>query len=181
MRNSDRLSRRGEAPLLGIVLPVRNRRQATLRALESLYAVDYPSAIVHVVDDGSTDLTSTAVSELYPEICVTRHGTPLGLPRATAHGMKQAFSQGADAVFVFDDSLTLDENLLTRLVDAALAYPNAGILGPRIEAPGRPGPPWSTGYRLNGRPWRIPGPGRGGHVEAACPAPAFEGRLGAAL
>ncbi len=170
MRNSDRLSRRGDPPLLGIVLPVRDRRQATLRALESLYAVDYPSAVVHVVDDGSKDLTSTAISELYPEISVTRNPAPLGKPRAIARGMELAFSQGADAVFVFDDSLALDTELLTRLVDAALAFPNAGILGPRILDGERSSTTWSSGYRTSGKPWRIPEAGRGGHVEASCPA-----------
>ena len=79
-------------PSVAVVIPTYNRRELTLRALESVFAQTRPADEVVVVDDGSTDGTAEAVSKQYPDAvveCVT-HG---GVSRARNRGVLASRSE----------------------------------------------------------------------------------------
>lgn len=57
-----------------VIIPVHNRIEQTLGALETLFAQSALNAIkVHVVDDGSTDNTSALIKSHYPQVNIM-HG-----------------------------------------------------------------------------------------------------------
>ncbi len=165
-----RLTTRNETPHVGIVIPVWNSRELTLACLESVYQLDYASAIVTIVDNGSSDMTSEVVRERYPEIHIIRNEENLGFARACNQGMMWCFAQGADHVLLLNNDTSLDANMLARLVDAAEQYPEAGIFGPRIGYADDPSSPWFTGYRFK-RDFYIVRTSDPRHlVQANCPA-----------
>ena len=51
-------------PLISVIIPLYNRQQYIIRALDSILAEDYPNIEIVVLDDGSTD-TSKAVVEAW--------------------------------------------------------------------------------------------------------------------
>jgi len=170
MATNDRLMRYGEPPLVGIVIPVWNSREHTLACLESIYQLDYPSAVVTVVDNGSTDMTGAVLRERYPEIHRIRNDRNLGFARACNQGMEWVFSRGADYALLLNNDTTVDTNMLARLVDAALLYPDAGILGPKICYADRPGVPWFTGFRFRHGLYIVRTSSPRHLVQSACPA-----------
>lgn len=58
-------------PVLVIVV-FHNGKEQTLRCLESVKAIDYPHFEIAVVDDGSTDGASEAISRIYPDISILK-------------------------------------------------------------------------------------------------------------
>lgn len=52
-----------DKPLLSIVIPVRNRQSVVVRTLDSIAAQDFRPLKLIIVDNGSTDRTSEAISE----------------------------------------------------------------------------------------------------------------------
>ena len=165
----------GEAPLVGIVLTTRNRRTSTLDCLDSVYALDYPSAILTVVDNGSDDMTAETIRERFPEVQVIRNQRDLGTARGFNQGIRWSFSQGADYVLLLKCDKTPDSHMLSRLVDAAEMYPDAGILAPRIADADDPASTWFTGYRFtsNERDENSPPPDPTDDadlVQSSCPA-----------
>lgn len=53
---------------ISVVIPVYNRERLITRALDSVYAQTSPPDEVIVVDDGSTDDSSSQISSLYPDV-----------------------------------------------------------------------------------------------------------------
>lgn len=160
----------GEAPVVGIVLPTRNDRSRTLECLESVYELDYPSALLAVIDNGSIDMTAATIRSRFPEVQLIQNKRNLGSARARNQGIRWSFAQGADYVLVLDRDKLPDTNLLTRLVDAAEIYPDAGIFGPKIRRNDDDGTLWFTAYRFDGEPDIVDPHRRGPLVRSSCPA-----------
>lgn len=166
-----RLQRHGHAPLAAIVVITRGERDATLECLASIYELDYPCAIVAIVDDGSRDMTSAVVAETYPEVHRIRNAKPFGEAVATNQALHWAFAYGADYALLLDARVQTETNLLHRLIDAAQQFPNAGILGPTLHRVEKPEDVWFSALRFE-RPDEILNASADERlVSAPCPTP----------
>jgi glycosyltransferase involved in cell wall biosynthesis len=103
--------RRPANPLISAIIPTLNRRETLLRCLRALFRQTLGAALfeVIVVDDGSSDGTSEAVTALAPEwggrlLCV-RHYPNRGINVARNRGV--AASRGEILVIMNDDSITV--------------------------------------------------------------------------
>ncbi len=78
-------------PTVAVIIPTYNRRDWTLRAVESVVAQTRAPNEIVVVDDGSTDDTAEAVQQEFPEVRVgaIEHG---GVSRARNHGVDSTTS-----------------------------------------------------------------------------------------
>lgn len=112
-------------PLVSVCLPVLNGRNRVVEAVDSALSQDYPNVEIVVVDDGSTDGT--------PGILRRRYGTQIrllvnparaGQSRATNRCICHA--RGA-LVKLLDHDDTLEPNCVSRLVDALIRHPSAGM------------------------------------------------------
>lgn len=90
-----------------IIIPVHNRKAVTLRCLNTLANNgDLDRFHVVVVDDGSTDGTTSAIHDQYPEITVLHGDGNLWWTGAICKGMEYAYSQGAKyLIWLNDDTL----------------------------------------------------------------------------
>jgi GT2 family glycosyltransferase len=95
-----------------------NRRDQTLRCLESLLRSDHHAALqVILVDDASTDGTADAVSAAYPEVNLVEGTGNL----YWAGGMRLAYQRARDQPFDYllwlNDDVTLASNAVAELVE----------------------------------------------------------------
>lgn len=103
-----------------IIIPVRNRRAVTLACLRRL-ADDgvFNWATILVVDDGSTDGTTSAVQAEFPEAQVLRGDGNLWWTGAIALGMSTALAEGAEFIFWLNDDCAPAPGALRRLREIA--------------------------------------------------------------
>lgn len=117
--------------LVSAVVTTRNRREMLLRCAASLRASARPPDELIVVDDGSTDGTKElGRGDFGFERCeVIRLAEPVMMVRARNMGARRA--RGSLVLFVDDDNV-VDWEMVGRLVEAAAAKPEYGILGPAM-------------------------------------------------
>jgi GT2 family glycosyltransferase len=109
-----------------------NGREDTLGCLASLADVDWPNLTAIVVDNGSTDGTSEAVRELFPEVEIVRTDENLGFAEGNNVGMRRALELGADHVLVLNNDVEVDPGFVRPLVEEARRRPDAGALCSKI-------------------------------------------------
>jgi GT2 family glycosyltransferase len=87
-----------------ILIPVHNRRETTLRALEWLEVDGVASwSVILVVDDGSTDGTAESIARNHAHIKLLRGDGTWWWGGAIRRGMEWALQRGAERVFWLND------------------------------------------------------------------------------
>ncbi len=104
---------------LAVLLSCHNRRQATLRCLDSLAKQHLPQNLhmsVYLVDDGCTDGTVAAVRRLYPDVAILPGDGRL----FWCGGMRKAFAEASKHNFDFylwlNDDTVLAKEAIERLL-----------------------------------------------------------------
>ena len=113
-----------ELVVLAVLIASHNRKCQTLRCLSSLYvqSVSGVRLRVYLVDDGSTDGTSQAVRENYPEVTVIPGTGNLYWARSMALAWRCAQSSYYDAVLWLNDDVEMYEDALLRMWEQAECY-----------------------------------------------------------
>ncbi len=119
-------------PLLYLIVLNWNLKEDTLECLGSLFASDYPSFRVLVVDNASIDGSPEAVRAHFPRAEILVNHQNLGFAAGNNVGIAHVLEHGAEYVLLLNNDTVADKHLLARLMEAAQAHPEAGILGPAI-------------------------------------------------
>ena len=121
-------------PRCSVIIPVYNQAGITRQCLEALLA--YPVGAVDfeiiVVNDGSTDMTQTLLTEYEGRIQVLTHETNAGF--ATACNDGAAAAAGEFLIFLNNDTIGTAE-WLDKLVSYADAHPTAAVVGSKLLFP----------------------------------------------
>ncbi len=112
---------------IAVVVPVYNRKALTLNYLSQLpsIAAEGYSLKTIIVDDGSTDGTSQAIKELYPDVTILNGDGNLWWTGAVKMGSEYALNQGYQRILIMNDDLDLDNNFLAELLKVSENNPNA--------------------------------------------------------
>ena len=101
-----------------VIIPVHNRKNITLSCLDNLKkSGDLERYHLIVIDDGSTDGTTEAIQNLYPEVIVLAGDSNLWWTGAIKKGMEYAINQGAKYLIWLNDDCIPDTGTLTLIVN----------------------------------------------------------------
>ena len=132
-----------------ICIPVFNRKQLTLACLATLKKQNFKNFTAVICDHGSTDGTSKAIADTYPDVVLLSADSSLwwtgAINRCIAYVLKNA-EQG-DSVLTLNDDTELQEDYLFNLANNFDKYPNSIITSPIINI--KTGSIVDIGYRFN--------------------------------
>ncbi len=114
---------------VAIVAPVHNRCDITLQCLRSLSKINENGLDVRtfIVDDGSTDGTSIAISDQFPNVNLLHSDGSLWFTEGTNVGIRAALKGDPDFVLMMNDDQIFDADFLSSLVQTALANPRSVV------------------------------------------------------
>lgn len=136
------------SPLISVIVPVYNGERFLRDALDSIFAQDYASYEVIVVDDGSTDATGT-IAQSYHRVRYIRQSNQ-GVSAARNTGMAAA---GGEFLAFHDHDDLMRPTRLSTQVGYLLAHPEVGCVLCRHEIllpPDTPPPPRLVRDRIFG-------------------------------
>lgn len=120
----------GEGMLVSVVVPVFNDERFVEAALGSVLSQSYRNLELIVVDDASTDGSTSIVTTLAlrdSRVSLLRHARNLGLPSARNTGLVEA--RGDLVAFLDSDDLLLPESLWDRVVAFEPCRGDAAVAG----------------------------------------------------
>lgn len=109
----------------------------TSQCLASIATLTYTNYRVLVADNGSHDGSLERLQREFPTIETIEYASNLGFAAGVNPAMQRAFDEGSDYVLLLNSDVLVAPDLLTRLVAAAEAHPEIGILSPKILWEGR--------------------------------------------
>lgn len=112
---------------MAIVIPVHNRRNVILNCLDQLQNLkkDGFCADIVIIDDGSTDGTTEAISKEFPYVTVLKGDGNLWWAGGVNMGLEFALNHGYDFIYVMNDDTELLPDSLQILYDTLKEYDNA--------------------------------------------------------
>ena len=119
-------------PLVYVVVLNWNSRDDAIECVGSLMNLDYPKYELLVVDNDSSDGSVESLKASFPDLEIIINKTNLGACEGRNVGIRYALEKGADYVALLDNDTVVDQNLLTELVKAGEAEPQAGMLVPKV-------------------------------------------------
>jgi glycosyltransferase involved in cell wall biosynthesis len=120
-------------PRISVVIPTKNRKQETVRAIQSVLAQQDVTLKIIVVDDGSTDDTADYISGKYPQVTLVRNTTSKGGAKARNDGA--ACADGDYIAFLDSDDEWLPHHLKTAIATMREQHAD-GVFGPFFLAKG---------------------------------------------
>jgi GT2 family glycosyltransferase len=104
---------------IAVVIPVYNRRNITLRCLDSLTSSHDKKLRIIVIDSGSTDGTQQAIRENYSDVILLETSPSSWWAAATNLGVKDAIQAGCKYVVTCNDDNIASSATITGLMDIA--------------------------------------------------------------
>ena len=112
-----------------IVAPVHNRKALTLLCLQSLLRINSNGLDVGIVivDDGSTDGTSDAIREQFPDVDIVNGDGELWFTEGTNVGVRRALERDPKYILLMNDDQVFDDDFLVTLVETAERNPRSVV------------------------------------------------------
>ncbi len=124
-----------------------NLKDDLAECLASLDKATYPSRQVVVVDNASSDGSAEMVRARFPAVRLIVNEQNLGFAAGNNVGLRYGLAQEAAYLLLLNNDTVIAADMLTRLVAAAEADQELGILGPQILYYGTEDRVWYLGHR----------------------------------
>ncbi len=132
-------------PKVMIVMLNWNQLEKTSRCLQSIRKIEYPSIETVVIDNGSTDNSPDRIEADFPEVRLIRNGYNCGCAGGRNIGIRYFLAHDAEFLFIADNDLVFDSQVISELVEAAEKDERIGIVGPHSYFYDQPDRLWQAG------------------------------------
>lgn len=106
-----------------------NGWQDTVDCLASLRKQSYSNLQIIVVDNGSTNDSVERIRSAFPEVRLIETGKNIGFPSGCNVGLRAALAGNAEFVWLLNNDTVCPPDTLRKLVQRAMASPEAGLVG----------------------------------------------------
>lgn len=137
------------APRVSIVVVTYNGLEDTRKCLRSLAALRYPAVETIVVDNASDDRTVEAMQHEFPACTLLRNTANVGFTGGNNTGIVAALERRADWIVLLNNDTTVRPEFIDRMVGAADAHPEFGIIGPIVNYMEEPEKRMLDGFLFN--------------------------------
>ncbi len=138
-------------PRIAAIVVNWNRREDTLRCLDSLARSDYPALDVFLVDNASSDGSREAVAAAFPAVKLIANERNLGFAEGNNVALRLALAADYPYVLLLNNDATIAPDAIRLLLQPLLADARLGISGPAIVYADLPQRLWSAGGAID---WR---------------------------
>lgn len=128
-----------------------NGGDANLACLESLEAAGLAPDRWIWIDNASRDGVAQRIAERWPRARLIANDANVGYGDGCNQGIEAALADGAEAVFLVNNDVTVPAGLVVGLAARFDARPELGIVGPRVLYAAEPNRIWAAGGTLT---WR---------------------------
>jgi GT2 family glycosyltransferase len=135
-----------DKPKVSIIVVTYNKKECALECIKSLKRLDYQNYEIMIIDNGSTDGTSEAIQQSFPDVKLIHCDRNLGVSRAYNLGIKRS---DGEYVLLFDHDLIASRTMLSELIAVAQGDPKIGLVGPIIYYYEDPRRVWAFGTSVN--------------------------------
>ncbi len=124
-----------------------NRCDDTVECLASLYASSYSPLHLLVVDQNSSDGSSSRIRFMYPDVEIIELIQNVGFARGMNAGIRHALDKGATHLLLLNNDTIVAPEMITQLV--AQLQPDVGFVGPVVFYYDHPEIVWSIGNEIH--------------------------------
>jgi len=117
------------APSVAVIILNYQGRRWLEACCESVFATEYASFHVFLVDNASDDGSVEFVRERFPQVDVILNQTNCGFSEGNNIGIRAALKAGADYVVLLNPDTKVTPRWLAELIEVGESEPGAGILG----------------------------------------------------
>lgn len=136
-------------PKVAILILNWNDACSTLETLTSVQGLEYENFEIFLVDNGSTDASREMVPAQFPGVHIISSPQNLGVAGGRNLGLEAILRwPDVEYVLMLDNDVTVEPQLLDKLVAAAEAQADLAIVGPTIYHYSDPSRIWSAGVTI---------------------------------
>lgn len=116
-------------PRVAIIVLNWNGWRDTASCIDSLSTLDYPNAVVIVVDNGSTDDSVDRIRKHPGKFVLLETGANLGFAGGNNVGIRYALDLGVDYVWLLNNDTTVEPQTLSAMVSVGESDHQVGVVG----------------------------------------------------
>jgi GT2 family glycosyltransferase len=121
-----------KTPSVAAIVLNYNGKEITLEAIESLSQMTYENFSILHIDNGSSDGSSEAVAEKFPDVINLRVEENRGAARGLNFGMKAGYDRGFDYLMIMNNDIGVEPEMLTEMMKVATSDPSIGAVQPKM-------------------------------------------------
>lgn len=136
-------------PEVCIIIVNWNGKDLVLKALESVFRINYENYEVLIVDNASTDGSVDAIRENFPGVNILVNKKNLGGTGGFNTGIRHALTGSYKYLWLLDNDAIVEKEALFHLVKVMEKDDRIGIAGSKILQQENPGIIWEVGVRMD--------------------------------
>jgi hypothetical protein len=125
-----------------------NNYSDTIDTIDSVLSLEYGANSVLLIENSSDKKIIQKIRAQFPELAIIENKKNLGYAGGNNVGIRKAMASGADYVFLLNNDVTLEKDVLNKCVSAMEKSPGCGACQPMIVTFENKDTIWSAGTQL---------------------------------
>jgi len=125
-----------------------NNYADTVETIESVLSMNYDSNVILLIENSSDNTIIQKIRTAFPNLAIIENKKNLGYAGGNNIGIQAAIAGGAEYIFLLNNDVILEKDVLEKCVSAMEKSPGCGACQPVIVASQNKGMIWSAGTQL---------------------------------